>query len=454
MEVIITEIAEKFIKKICETLTLGKTFTEVECELLKEAKKCAAELAGTYISLVDREILAEKSGRRELGYAVERRGDERRIQSQIGEVCYNRTYFKKASGGYEYLADTVLGIESRERVSGGLSLQLANAAKDMSYGKSSAHITGGEVSRQTVMSRVRRSEAVSKLPEKRSVCELHIDADEAHITLCGGKKSEVPLISVYEGIESHGKRNKCKNVFHISEYSKTPDDIWEQVLTEIEQRYDLRDTKIYLHGDGAKWIQKGQEWIPNTTFVLDKYHKNKAIKAMTAGMEQSDRKIFDKEIREALASEDIRFFDEMTQSLCAQLPWREEKIIESAKYLKNFIKGISICKTDYRANNGGCTEPHVSHVLSARLSSRPMAWSKKTLKRLTPVLAAGQLELHKEQTPKALPPPLRKAAVSANKAFRRGTLRGTAGLPSPDSVGNLPLYGKVTDTTKTLKLFG
>ena len=454
MEKIIAEIAKKFIKNICEKLCEGKHLTEIEPELLKEVKECAAELTETYISQVDAQILSDKASRRETGHRIERRNDERRLQTQIGEVCYTRTYYKKASGGYEYLTDTFLGIESRERVSEGLSLSLANAAKDMSYGKTSTHVTNGEISRQTVMSRVRRSTAVQENPGKRQVPELHIDADEAHITLRGGRKSEVPLISVYEGIERHGKRNKCKNVFHISEYGKTTDDLWEQVLTEIEQRYDLTETKIYLHGDGANWIQTGFEWIPNAIFVLDKYHKNKAIKTMTAGIEQSDRKLFDREIRSALAYEDLRFFDEMVHSLCSQLPERTEKIINSAEYLKRFVKGISICKTDPRANNGGCTEPHVSHVLSARLSSRPMAWSKKTLKKLAPVLAAGQLSLHKEQSPKALPSPLRNVAASASKAFRRGANRETAGLPHPYAVGVLPISGKITGTQKILSFFG
>ncbi|MCL2014484.1 MAG: UPF0236 family protein, partial [Oscillospiraceae bacterium] len=89
----------------------------------------------------------------------------------------------------------------------------------------------------------------------------------------------------------------------MSEYGKKTDDLWEQVLTEIETRYDLTDTKIYLHGDGANWIHTGFEWLPNAVFVLDKYHKNKAIKTMTAGLDKSDRKLFDKEIREALATE-------------------------------------------------------------------------------------------------------------------------------------------------------
>lgn len=453
METIITEIAEEFIKNICAKLREGKSFSQIEPSMLKEAKECAAQLTSVYISAVDAQILEEKAGRRELGYRVERHGDERQLQTVFGEVTYCRTYYKKASGGYEYLADTALGIESRERISEGLSLSLVSAAKDMAYGKASDHLTNGTVSRQTVMQKVRRSEAAVEIPEKRRVSELHIDADEAHVTLCRGKKSEVPLISVYEGIEKQGKRNKCKNVFHISEYGKKPDELWEQVLSEIEKRYDLTDTRVYLHGDGASWIQNGFEWIPNAVFVLDKYHKNKAIKAMTAGLTQEDRRLFDGEIRWALAEEELRFFDELTQSLCEGMPEREEKILESSAYLRRFVSGISICEKDPRANNGGCTEPHVSHVLSARLSSRPMAWSRETLKRLAPVLAAGRISFSKTQQCAVLSNPLRNAAASASKEFRKGSVRTAAGLPNPDAIGVLPLTAKITGTQKILKLF-
>ena len=451
MKDIVTEIAKDFIKNIIEMFTEGqKSFAELERMAFNEAKSCTAKLMGVYIGAVDDRISADKSGRREMGCSTHRRGDERRLQTLVGEVAYQRTYYKKASGGYEYLTDTALGIEQRERVSGGLSLALVAAAKDMSYGKSSHYVSNDEISRQTVMGRVRRSEAVDReITEKRNVTELHIDADEAHVTLSHGRKSEVPLISIYEGIDRSCKRHKCVNVFHVSEYGKSPDELWEQALTEIEKRYYLTGTRIYLHGDGANWIQTGFEWIPNAVFVLDKYHKNKAIKAMTAGLSQGDRKLFGKELRSALADEDLRFFDELTQSLCAQTPEREEKIRGSAGYLRRFVSGISICAKDPGANNGGCTEPHVSHVLSARLSSRPMAWSRKTLKRLAPVLACGEVVLSAKSELPALPEPLRKAAASASKAFRRGT----TGLPSPDSIGRLPISGQITGSQKILKFY-
>ncbi len=329
MEKIIAEIAENFIKNICKRLSQGKILSQIESEILKEAKECTVKLTEAYIANIDAYILSDKSLRREMGYRVERLNDERKLQTQFGEVSYQRTYYKKAAGGYEYLTDTILGIESRERVSHGLSLALSRAAKDMSYGKVSAHMCDGDISQQTVMSCIRRSEAVvSGVTEKRRVSKLHIDADEAHITLCGGGESQVPLISVYEGIERQGKRNRCTNVFHISEYGKQPDELWEQVLTEIESRYDITDTKIYLHGDGGNWIQTGLEWIPDAVFVLDKYHKNKAIKSMTAGFGNIDRKLFDKEIRWALFNEDLHFFDELTVSLCSQFPEREDNILQ------------------------------------------------------------------------------------------------------------------------------
>ena len=447
---IVAEIGSEFTKKIIEIITEGgKSFAEVEKRALAEAKACAASLISAYATTLDAAIAADKIGRREMGCSVQRKGDERRLQTLVGEVSYRRTYYKKATGEYEYLTDRVLGIERRDRISGGLSLSLAAAAKDMSYSKSSRYVSDGEISRQTVMSRVRRSNAAEKLPsEKRCVPELHIDADEAHITLCRGKKSEVPLISVYEGIESCCNRHYCKNIFHISEYGKAPNDLREQVLTEIERRYDLTGTKIYLHGDGGSWIQTGFEWIPDAVFVLDKYHKNKAIKAMTAGLPEADGKLFDREIRWALDREELRFFDELTASICSQAPEREEKIISTAGYLKRFVKGISVCKTDSKANNGGCTEPHVSPVLSARLSSRPMAWSKETLKRLAPVLASGQVSFAGKQELPAPAAPLRKAAASASKVFHRGA----AGLLHPDAIGTLPITGKITGIQKLFKL--
>jgi hypothetical protein len=272
VETIIAEIAGRFINKLIEIISVGGMLAQIEEGALREAKVCAAQMVGIYAEKVDAEIVVDRTARREAGYRVERRGDERRLQTLVGEVSYRRTYFQKAAGGYEYLADTVLGVEKRERVSAGLSLSLVRAAKELSYAKSSLYLTEGAISRQTVMGKLRQS------------------------------------------------------------YSQKP----------------------------------------------------------TAGGRRQDPS----------------------------------------------------------ANNGGCTEPHVSHILSSRLSSRPMVWSKRTLKQLAPILAGGDVCKTPSAAP-SLPTPLKKAAVSARKAFRRNT----AGLPAPNAIGTLPLSGKVTGTQILLKCF-
>ena len=450
----IQQIAEKFISHMQEYFSSSEEIqmNRLENELFEEAKSCAAEMTAAYIELVDQAMLKDKRSRKQDGYVVVRRNEARRIQTKIGEISFTRTYYRNnESKEYAYLTDQAIGLEAYTHVSDGLGLSLVEAAKDMSYQKACEQVYNGSLSRQTVMHKIRQSSAGTQpnATVKRHVSYLHIDADEAHVTLVGGHKSIVPLISVYEGIQRQGKRGKCREIFHISEYGKKPDEIWEEVLSRIEDRYDLNDTKIYLHGDGGSWIKSGLDWLPNVVFVLDKYHKNKAIKAMTAGLDKKTRKSYDKEIRTALVDEDTRFFDELTQSISSQRPDRNEKIESASRYLKTFIRGISICVHDEEANNGGATEPHVSHMLAGRLSSRPMKWSKATLERFAPILVSdGSITFEKQHN--VVRTELHRNAVQAARTIFR--CRQTAGLPWPDSIGAIPALnaGRTTNLYKAL----
>jgi len=64
----ITEIAFDFIKKICEQLCMGKKFFEVEWEIFKETQACAARLVSAYFEMLENKVLADKAGRKEMGY--------------------------------------------------------------------------------------------------------------------------------------------------------------------------------------------------------------------------------------------------------------------------------------------------------------------------------------------------------------------------------------------------
>lgn len=393
----------------------------------------------------DAELLADKAGRKEAGLVVERRGDVRQVVTQLGVVSYHRTYYASHSGGYCYPIDRVVGLESYQRVSSGVGLGLVEGAREMSYAKTSQVVTGGLVTKQTVMQKIREAAPAVEPVVRQKVAVLHVDADEDHVKLQTGDSRIVPLVSVYEGIERNGTRGICKNVFHCSEFGKKTEDLWEEVLTEMERRYDLTNTKIYLHGDGAPWIKAGLEWLPNSVFVLDRYHANKALKGAVSGIERKIGSQYEHLLRQSLNEGDKDYFCSVRDTLLARWPEREKTILEATNYLLSNFDAIHIYSTDAEARNGGATEPHVSHVLSSRLSSRPMGWSPKTLKKFVPILASGRCSFRAADE---------EAADTETKKPKHNTMRGcpsTLGLPHPDMVASMPAKsGKITPLYRLL----
>ena len=387
LNTIIQQSAEKFISGIEKIFTETIDINEIDNKIQGVIKEVSCDLVSARLEEIDAAIVADESGRANAGITIHRRRDTRVIEMKIGELKFRRAYYKvKSTGEYVYLLDRVAGIEKNERINRGLSEAMANAAIEMSYRQSVLMAAEGRFTTQTVMNKLRRCEIVPvEIKNVKKIKYLHVDADEDHITLRGGKKSEVKLVSIYEGIEKTGERGECIGIFHVSGYGMEPEVLWENVLTEIERRYDFDDDAvIYLHGDGALWIKSGVEELPFCKFVLDPYHKNKTIRVMLVGCEDKDVK---KKIYKALYKADTIQLAQARDELIAGQPERGDKIKEAYEYLESNIDAIHIRDIDPEAKNGGCTEPHISNVLSRRLSSRPMAWSDKTLRVMVPALA-------------------------------------------------------------------
>ena len=151
------------------------------------------------------------------------------------------------------------------------------------------------------------------------------------------------------------------------------------------------------------------------------------MKKAVANFDEDARKNYLDALREAEESGDKDFYTSLIESICLQ---GNEDNVAAAKYVLNNYDAIRIYHTDPDASKGGATEPHVSHILSNRLSSRPMGWSKGTLKHLAPILAAGRATLiapenQSEETDKSEYKPFVKPK-------KKKYIPNSLGLPDPD----------------------
>jgi hypothetical protein len=297
----------------------------------------------------------------------------------FGQLSFKRTYFyDKRNKEYVYLLDKAVGLESYERVSNTGAVNLVEHASESSYGESSRHVTNGEISRQTVMKKLRKLKDL-KIPEppvKRRVKVLYVNADEDHISLQDGSSTIVPLISIHEGIKRQGQRGQCINPRYISSHGKPIEDLWIEAAKWIYDSYEVEEIeRIYLHGDGAPWIKEGLNWLPKAKMALDRYHLNKAILTVTSRQPEKRFKLYS-----ALYSGDQQGSKQLIQQLRQDAKDDSEKkrIWEFKRYIRKNWAGIAIHSQE--ECGGSCTEGHVSHVLSKRLSSRPMGWSREGLR--------------------------------------------------------------------------
>lgn len=312
--------------------------------------------------------------------------DERKIVTIFGEIDFKRRYYlDKETKKRIYLLDEYFRIAPRERILENVETKLLEEAIETNYeksGKEAAYST--EITKQTVMNKISEIKiniTQQENTKKKIVDNIYCIADEDHVHLQKGGIEEPRLIVVYDSIMKNGKRTKLCNKKHFGGvYKGRIDDLWEEVLTYLNNTYELDKVKnIYVLGDGANWIKTGLEWLPKSINVLDKFYLMKAVNGIV-GKENKEnlkekseykRRIYTsfyrqnfeetKEIVNEILAEEM---DETTRK-------RKEKLL---RYILNNKTGISNLYK-YQSELHGCSaEGHISHLYSARLSSRPLGW--------------------------------------------------------------------------------
>lgn len=380
MNNIIQEFVEEGINnlrnRVLKIMKDGNGLSEVVTEIKKETDALGRGICVEIIEALD--ISVKNDSVRKKDWYVERNNEEKTIITKLGDVKYKRTYYcSKDRKRYRHLVDEILGIGAHERIDEEVYAELAEVGSDLSYRKSGKAACEVEISGQTVMKSVRSLEKLKleKLPEKKKEVQvLYVEADEDHIALQSGKSAMPRLIYVHEGIKMKGNRRILKSPYYVSGLKGKPEKLWQEVYEYIEDNYEVEKVeRIYLSGDGARWIKQGLNYLPEAKFVLDRYHMNKYVTKATAHMRE-----FASSIWECLKQADLEelglVFNDLYMATESEL--KQKEIKESWGYFKNNWEGIKVQSEESDYMVGCSAEGHNSHILAARMSSRPMGWSR------------------------------------------------------------------------------
>lgn len=388
------------------------------------------------------------------GWVIVRR-DPKTIGSPFGEVRYERTLFRnKKRKVHAYLADRLVGYKPHQRLDSLLEADLLEEAVDKSYAKAARsleNVSGISVSGQTVLNIVRKLqleelELEEELEFKKVARVLYIEADEDHVAHRekGVPAFEQRLVYVHEGRVKVGKDryeliNKKYFTFPPGTSAET---IWHTIWCYLVATYDLEKTEhIFISGDGVSWIKAGAEYIEGARYVLDGFHLRRAI-FTAAGADETKRRALSEAVYNGKWTEMNRLLTALREE--AEADSRKSAILEVQKYLNNQWRGIR-ARRKYEHLLVGCSaEGHVSHVLSARLSSRPMGWSYLGANQMAHLRVHREngvnlSRIHIEQSMKRA-----KATVSESIPRQSLALLSKAAGSSFETLGNIPAVSRGT----------
>lgn len=329
---------------------------------------------GMMLNDIDEKLYQDKEHRKH--WEVVRKDDPKTLMTCVGELTYKRRYYRnKETGEYGYRLDSWLGVTPHQQIGEDVREDLVLSAVNVSYQKSGKQSAPQPISKTSVANYVSDMEVQSTMQSdgKKRICrELFVEADEDHVALQTGKNVQVRLVYVHEGNMSDTKRAQLGHVRYLTwPIGGDTDDMWETIATYIEEQYDTdKLERIWLSGDGAEWIDKGEEWLIKCRRLLDRYHVNKRFMSLTASvpyMRGWGRQV----LKQGTKAQINVLYEHAAEK--ADTKNKQKQLEEDARYLlSHWDQIVEGCAS----NTPGCSaEGHISHVLSARLSSRPMGWS-------------------------------------------------------------------------------
>ena len=346
------------------------------------------------------------SGKRTTGWYVEK-DSQKQLVTSLGTVHFTKTLFtNRETGKMEYLLDRILGLEKHERITEDAVAAMLEDAVQTSYRRGGEEsCLEGTVSKQTVKAKLHglKFPKDTNEPEKKKEVEyLYIEADEDHVSLqfreqkgdltesSNGQKNNcliTKLVYVHEGIEPEApqsKRYKLINPHYFCRVCDGKDNeaFWDEIYEYINAHYELEKVKkIYLNADGGGWIETARTRIKGVSYVLDEFHLQKYLIRLISHMKDSADDAY-RELKRAIRRGTKADFCEIVERLKNALPEESvetgtRRLEQSRDYILENWGAARLRLMHKEGVIGSSTEGHVSHILSSRMSSRPMGWSRK-----------------------------------------------------------------------------
>jgi peroxiredoxin len=370
-----------------------RDFHSLEKTVKSSTEAFAADFLGKVLTSINEQIC--KSSWRDGKYNIQRT-DTRTVISSVGDITFDCTYFMRLSdGGYTYLLENMIGLSKNEKFTEEAEVMLLIEALKTSYKEATTVLPSKQqITKTTVMNKVHQlAEEIpyEELDEKKKADYLFIEADEDHIAEQHGNAKEAKdnksfiskLVYVYEckqDVVGSNTRKELINSFYFGGLYQGKDGnekLWKNVQEYIDKTYDTENLKrIFVSGDGATWIKSGANYLDKALFCADKFHLMKYINQAAAQM-LDEKDIAKDELWHILYSKKPKAkerFEEYTDSMLdtAKNPEKVERlrsyVLENWAAIRRTLRNKLV--------NGCSAESHVSHVLSDRMSSRPMGWSQ------------------------------------------------------------------------------
>jgi hypothetical protein len=137
---------------------------------------------------------------------------------------------------------------------------------------------------------------------------------------------------------------------------------------------------IYVNSDGGSWIKAGMRRLRGCEHVLDEFHLRKRLMEITRHVDTDGKHVVRDLLLDTIKKDTKEEFESLADMLLFHASGNDpvwNRVRDGAEYILNNWTAAKTRLAPKNAVCGSSTEGHVSHVLSSRMSTLAMGWSRK-----------------------------------------------------------------------------